>query len=45
MHKLDVDKIIAITRDYNRHTFNPEKENVRVKGDVKHERDSSKSKR
>lgn len=45
MHKLDVDKIIARNRDYDRHTFNPEKENVRDKGVVKHERDSSKSKR
>lgn len=44
MHKLDVDKIIARNRDYDRHTFNPEKETIRDKGGEKHERESDKSK-
>jgi hypothetical protein len=35
MHKLDVDKIIARNRDYDRHTFNPEKEIVCNKGGEK----------
>jgi hypothetical protein len=31
MHKLDVDKIIARSRDHDRHTFNPERE-IKHKG-------------
>lgn len=44
MHKLDVDKIIARNRDYDRHTFNPEKEIVCNKGGEKRGQDPSKSK-
>lgn len=38
MRKLDVDKIIARNRDYDRHTFSPEKEKEkdRDKGGEKH---------